>query len=162
MRCVGGFCLNNIVMGCRCRGSSLKWTVITTEVYVICIMSLLKIRKITSSTNATPKVLFSLQLYLHDYNAYTERKTDPKSRYFPMFESTFEKCLIQLSVELIQLDIVYDSLNYTLNQLYRELNETFLESWFKLREVSGFGVCFFSVYIVDTYLWMLHTDERRA
>ena len=30
-----------------------------------------------------------------------------------MFESTFEKCLIQLSVELIQLDIVYDSLNYT-------------------------------------------------
>ena len=30
-----------------------------------------------------------------------------------MFESTFEKCLIQLCVELIQLDIVYDSLNYT-------------------------------------------------
>ena len=43
---------------------------------------------------------------------YTERKTDPKSRYFSMFESTFKKCLIQLSVELIQLDIVYDSLNY--------------------------------------------------
>ena len=39
---------------------------------------------------------------------YTERKTDPKSRYFPMFESTFEKCLIQLSAELIQPDIVYD------------------------------------------------------
>ena len=30
-----------------------------------------------------------------------------------MFESTFEKCLIQLSVELIQLKIVYDSLNYS-------------------------------------------------
>ena len=42
----------------------------------------------------------------------TERKTDPKSRYFRMFESTFDKCLIQLSVELILLDIVYDSLNY--------------------------------------------------
>ena len=32
---------------------------------------------------------------------HTERKTDPKSRYFAMFESTFEKGLIQLSVELI-------------------------------------------------------------
>ena len=49
---------------------------------------------------------------MHGY-PYTERKTDPKSRYFAMFQSTFEKCLIQLSVELIQLDIVYDSLNYT-------------------------------------------------
>ena len=45
--------------------------------------------------------------------SYTERKTYPKSRYFPMFESTFEKCLIQLSVELIQFDIVYYTLNYT-------------------------------------------------
>ena len=45
---------------------------------------------------------------------YTERKPDLKSRYFSMFETTFEKCLIQLSVELIQLDIVHDdSLNYT-------------------------------------------------
>ena len=32
---------------------------------------------------------------------YTERKTDPKSRYFMIFDSTFQKCLIQLSVELI-------------------------------------------------------------
>ena len=32
------------------------------------------------------------------WEKYTERKTDPKSRYFRMFESTFEKCLIQLSV----------------------------------------------------------------
>ena len=29
---------------------------------------------------------------------YTERKTDLKSRYFAMFESTFAKCLIQLSI----------------------------------------------------------------
>ena len=32
----------------------------------------------------------------------TLKKTDPKSRYIAMFEATFEKCLIQLSVELIQ------------------------------------------------------------
>ena len=38
-----------------------------------------------------------------------KKKTEPKSRYFAMFESTFEKCLIQLSVELIQSDIAYDS-----------------------------------------------------
>ena len=35
-----------------------------------------------------------------------------------MFESTFEKYLIQLSVELIQLDIVYDSLNYVSVSLF--------------------------------------------
>ena len=43
------------------------------------------------------------------YSAYTEKKTEPKSRHFAMFESTFEKCWIQLSVELIQLTIVYSS-----------------------------------------------------
>ena len=32
------------------------------------------------------------------YVQYTERKTDPKSRYFAMFESTFAKCLIQLDI----------------------------------------------------------------
>ena len=46
-------------------------------------------------------------------NIYTERKTDPKSRYFPMFESTFEKILIQLSVEQIQPDISCNSMNNT-------------------------------------------------
>ena len=51
----------------------------------------------------------SLYFQLFNYkqlpNNYTERKTDPKFRYFPMFKSTFAKCLIQLSVELIQPDI---------------------------------------------------------
>ena len=72
-----------------------------------------------------------------------------------MFETTCEKYLIQLSVELIRLDIVYDSnkfiwitRNIGLNQLYQELNQTFLESWFKRRKISGFGVCFFSVYTI--------------
>ena len=44
---------------------------------------------------------------------YTERKTDPKSRYFPMFELTFEKCLIQLSLEMIQPDNPCTSMNHT-------------------------------------------------
>ena len=43
----------------------------------------------------------------------TERKTDPKSRYFPILESTFEKCLIQLSVELIQPNNPCNSMNHT-------------------------------------------------
>ena len=33
--------------------------------------------------------------------------------------------------------------NIRLNQLYRELNQIFLESWFKHRKISGFGICFF-------------------
>ena len=58
------------------------------------------------------KTITIIQLALHT-TIYTERKTDPKPRYFSVFESSFEKCLIQLSVlELIQIDIVYDSLNY--------------------------------------------------
>ena len=39
--------------------------------------------------------------------------------------------------------------NIGLNQLYRELNQTFFESWFKHRKISGFGVCFsFSVVLI--------------
>ena len=38
--------------------------------------------------------------------------------------------------------------NIGLNQLYRELNQTFFESWFNHRKISGFGVYFsFSAFI---------------
>ena len=81
-----------------------------------------------------------------------------------MFESTFYNCLIQLSVELSQPDIVYDSnkfiwitRNIGLNQLYRELNQTFVESWFKHHKISGFGVCFFSVY--ETFILRERFDD---
>ena len=49
------------------------------------------------------------------WGQYTERKTDPKSRYFAMFNSTFAKCSIQLQIELIQPDIAYDSDKFILN-----------------------------------------------
>ena len=44
-----------------------------------------------------------------------------------MFESNFEKCLIQLSVELIQPDIPCNS-----------MNQTFFESWFKHQNLFFF------------------------
>ena len=86
---------------------------------------------------------FRMQHFLITPVAYTEKKTDPKSRYFRMFESTFEKCLIQFSVELIQFDIAYDSLNYT---------ENLLEISVKLTETElNFIICMVSPLIVAEY-----------
>ena len=85
---------------------------------------------------------------------YTERKTDPKSRYFPMFESTFEKCSIQLSVEPIQPDIPRNSMNHTSyrvesalprveSNLFRKLIQTSENIW-----IWGlfFFQCIYTIY----------------
>ena len=68
-----------------------------------------------------------------------------------MFESTFEKCLIQPSIELIQLDIVYDSLDYTEYRVESALTESWIKHFSKVDSNIGkyldLGSVFLSVYL---------------
>ena len=97
--------------------------------------------------------------------ASTLKEKQTPSRYFPIFESTFEKGLMQLSVELIQLDIVYDSLNYTEYRVKSALPRVESNIFRKLIQTSEniwiWGLFFFQCSINKEKLEALECQKRR-
>ena len=120
----------------------------------------MKKRKSSILKSSTMLFVYNIfKIFTAHVDNYTKRKTDPKSRYFSMFESALEKCLIQLSVELIQLDISCNSMNHTQyrveSNIFRKLIQTSENIWI--------WVCIsFSVFMSRVDRKMMKMNEKAS
>ena len=81
-----------------------------------------------------------------------------------MFESTFEKCLIQLSVELIQPDIPCHSMNHTQHRIESALPRVETNIFQKLIQTSEniwiwglfFFQCIYTRFIYSHFAYITH------